>query len=61
MGEKNKIIDSAVHPLSKIHPAFTLVDGLLHALNEQDPKTSLRKFVKYSLPELIRMLLEKEA
>ena len=60
IGERNKMIDSTIHPLSKVHPAFTLIDGLLHVINEGDLKVSLQKFVKYSLPELIRMLLEDE-
>ena len=56
-GEKNKVIDSGVHPLIRVHPVFRLVDVLLHVLNEQNPGESLRKFIKYSLPELINELL----
>ena len=35
--EKNVIIDSLVHPLAEQHWSFVLIDGALHALNEQDP------------------------
>lgn len=55
-GEINKFIDSLIHPLAKTDKRFILVDGLLHGLVEQDPPQSVRKFVKYNLPELIRQL-----
>lgn len=54
VGERNKLIDSAMHPLAKIHPVFTIVDELLHVANEQNPGESLQKFVKYSLPVLLK-------
>jgi len=50
----NKLIDSLIHPLYKQSAGWILVDGALHALVEQDPRSSTRKFVKYSLPLLIR-------
>lgn len=57
--DKNAIIDSTMHPLSEVHPLFILVDGLLHAANERNPSESLRKFVKYNLPELLKRILEE--
>jgi hypothetical protein len=54
VGERNKLIDSALHPLAKIHPVFTIIDELLHAANEQNPTESFEKFVKYSLPVLLK-------
>jgi len=50
----NKLIDSLIHPLYKRSAGWILVDGALHALVERDPPSSARKFVKYSLPLLIR-------
>jgi len=50
----NKLIDQLIHPLYKQSAGWILVDGALHALVEQDLRSSTRKFVKYSLPLLIR-------
>jgi hypothetical protein len=59
-GELNKLIDSLCHPLSKANNGFILVDGLLHAIVEQNPPVTIRKFIKYNLPEIIKQL-QKEA
>jgi len=59
-GELNKLIDNLCHPLAKVDKGFILVDGILHGLVEQNPPVSVRKFVKFSLPQLIKQL-EKEA
>ena len=53
-GELNKLIDSLCHPFFKSDKGFILFDGLLHGLVEQDPPTSVRKFIKYNLPQLIK-------
>jgi len=50
----NKLIDAALHPLYKQSAGWILVDGAFHALVERNPKVSMRKFVKYSLPLLMR-------
>lgn len=55
-GELDKLIDSLIHPLSKTDKSFILVDGFLHGLVEQNPPTSVKKFIKYNLPELIKQL-----
>lgn len=60
LGELNELIDSLCHPLAKLDRGFILVDGILHGLVEQNPPVSVRKFVKFSLPLLIKQL-EKEA
>jgi hypothetical protein len=57
-GQINKIIDSTIEPLSRIHPVFIGIDELLHALNEGNPSESFRKFVKYSLPKVIAEILK---
>lgn len=59
-GKLNKIIDAIVHPLYQKNEGFRFLDGLAHALVEQDPKTSVKKFVKYNVPELIKKALKKE-
>jgi len=50
--EINKLIDALVHPWYKTYPWMRLIDGLLHALNEQSPE-SVEKFIRYNLPELL--------
>ena len=53
-GKLNRLIDSVMHPLFKKHPGFVLLDGVLHALVEQNPEESLRKFIKYNLDKLVK-------
>jgi len=57
--EKNAIIDSMVHPLADQHWGFILIDGVLHALNEEDPVESFIKFLRYNAPELLKRLLKE--
>lgn len=57
--DRNVIIDSLVHPLADTHWSFVLVDGVLHALNEEDPIQSFIKFLKYNAPELLKRLLRE--
>ena len=56
--EKNAIIDSVVHPWADEHWGFVIVDGVLHALNEQDPVESFIKFLKFNAPELVKRILK---
>src|SRR6266436_8442332 len=55
--EKNALIDATIHPLADQHWGFVIVDGVLHALNEQDPVESFVKFLKYNAPELLKRIL----
>jgi|SRR5437667_6559833 len=57
--ERHAIIDSIVHPWRNEHWTFVLVDGALHALNEQDPIESFMKFLKYNAPELMKRILKE--
>ena len=36
------------------HPALILLDGVLHAMVEQDLNVTIRKFVRYNLPKILR-------
>jgi hypothetical protein len=40
-------------------PAMITVDGALHAIVEQNPDASLKKFIKYNVPKLIESLTKK--
>jgi len=53
-GEINKLIDSIVHPFFRKSKAFVLADGIAHALVEQNPKESAKKFIRYNLKHLIK-------
>ena len=55
-GDLNKVIDIICHPLFKTSESFRLVDGFLHGLIEQNPQATVRKFVKYNLPALTKLL-----
>jgi len=55
-GEVNRLIDSLLHPLAKEDRRLLIVDGFLHALVENDPPLSARKFLTYSLPTLLSEL-----
>lgn len=53
-GEVNRLIDAALHPLFRKSKSFIILDGVAHAVNEQNPKESAVKFIKYNLKELIK-------
>jgi hypothetical protein len=53
-GQLNKLIDVFVHPLFKRDERYIWFDGFLHALVEQDPQVSIKKFAKYNLPKLVK-------
>lgn len=55
-GQLNKLVDSLCHPFCENDARFILLDSLLHALIEQDPKVTLTKFVKYNVPKLVEHL-----
>jgi hypothetical protein len=59
-GRLNKLIDDLIHPHFKDYPALIIVDGLLHAMVEQNPDASLRKFIKYNVPKLLKTLTRKQ-
>ena len=48
----NRLVDAILHPYFKKHPELIILDGILHALIEQNPKQSLKKFIKYNYPKL---------
>ncbi len=56
--QRNAIIDELVHPLADQHWSFILVDGFLHAINEDNPVESFVKFAKFNLPELVKRILK---
>jgi hypothetical protein len=53
-GELNYLIDDLLHALCKVNEGFVLVDGVLHGLVEQNPPLSVKKFIKYNLPAIMK-------
>jgi hypothetical protein len=49
----NAIIDSILHPFAKRDGRILVVDGILHALVEKNPPSSLGKFLMYSMPKIL--------
>jgi len=52
LGDLNRLIDSAIHPLAKEHPGMLIVDGICHGLVEWDLPLSAEKFLKNNIPLL---------
>ena len=57
--ERNAIIDSLLHPWADVHWSFVILDGAIHAFNEQDPLQSFLKFLRYNAPELLKRILKE--
>lgn len=53
-GSLNRIVDAILHPLAKKDSRFVLVDTACHALVEQNASETIRKFCKYTLPNLLK-------
>ena len=58
-GELNRLIDNLCHPLFEVDEVFIVLDGFLHALVEQNPSLSIRKFIRHNLPKLIEQVKRK--
>jgi hypothetical protein len=58
-GRINKAIDVFLHPKYAENQSYRILDGLLHAAVEQDPKSSVKKFVRYNLKDIIEELAKK--
>ena len=58
-GQINAIIDDVCHPFFAQDQAFRILDGLMHAIAEQDPPVSAEKFTQFNLPAIIKMLTKK--
>jgi hypothetical protein len=51
------MVDALFHPIAERSPELLMLDGILHAIIEQNPSESLMKFIEYSLPELLSRLV----
>jgi len=59
-GDLNRLIDDIFHRHFSENVGFVIVDGLLHAVVERNPEESVRKFVRYNVPALIRETARKK-
>jgi hypothetical protein len=55
----DRLIDGLIRPYFKQHAALIVLDGILHAQVEQNPDTSVRKFIQCNVPELLKSLTQK--
>jgi hypothetical protein len=58
-GDLNRLIDDIFHKRFSENVGFVIVDGLLHAVVERNPDESIRKFVRFNVPVLIREMAHK--
>ena len=57
-GELNRLVDDLCHPFYKENQGFVLVDAVLHGLVEKNPPESVRKFLRYNLPTIVKEALK---
>jgi hypothetical protein len=57
-GQVNYAIDSLIHPLYEKSKGFVLLDTLLHCVNERNLRVSAKKFLRYSMPQLLKAIFE---
>jgi len=60
-GKVNKVIDELIHPYFQKYPATIIIDGLLHAIIEQNSNQSLKKFIKYNSYQLLKHLKKNKS
>ena len=53
-GELNRLVDDLIHPLYGQNPELMILDAVLHGLVEQNPPETVLKFIRYTLPRVIR-------
>ena len=51
----NRLINSVLHPFMKGEDKIPimLLDAVAHSLIEQDPQKSFKKFMRFTLPEVV--------
>jgi hypothetical protein len=53
-GQLNRLVDDLIHPFFEENKNLIWIDGILHGLVEQNPRLTMEKFVKYSVPQLMK-------
>jgi len=60
-GELNAIADDLLHPLIKRHKELRVVDEIAHVVIEGDLRESFIKFLRFTLPQIVRELLSDDS
>ena len=60
-GELNAITDDLLHPLIKKHKELRILDEMAHIVIEGDLRESLIKFIRFTLPQIVRELLSDDS
>jgi len=60
-GELNAITDDLLHPLIKKHKDLRILDEMAHVVIEGDLRESFIKFLKFTLPQIVRELLSDDS
>lgn len=58
-GELNRLVDDLCHPFYKENQGYMLVDAVLHGLVERNPPESVKKFLRYNLPTIVKEALKQ--
>jgi hypothetical protein len=53
-------IDDVLHPLIDSSPELIMVDTVLHGLVEQNPSETTLKFIRYTLPKILKRSPHKQ-
>jgi hypothetical protein len=61
-GDVNKLVDNLLHPFMRgeAKVPIMLLDTVIHALVEENPKESFLKFMKYTAPKLVDEITKQE-
>ena len=52
--ELNKIVDSVIHPLSKENKSFIIVDEVLHAVVDHNPRAAAKRLLLKAVVHCLR-------
>jgi hypothetical protein len=57
-GEVNRLVDSVLHPMFDHGTVFMVIDTMFHGLVEMNPRVTVKKFARYTLPKIIEEILK---
>jgi len=60
-GELNTLTDDLLHPLLAKYKELRIIDEMAHIVIEGDLRESLIKFLRFTLPQIVRELLSDDS
>ena len=60
-GQLNTLADNLLHPLIQKHKELRIIDEMAHIVIEGDLRESLIKFLRFTLPQIVRELLSDDS